>query len=214
MTGDEVKAQYGSAPITTTTSTTTTSTSTTTQAATTTTTSLITTTIIATTTSTTTTTTLSSKVIVTRDLPAYDFPGSDLMVALAVDINESNKPNTIGLTEYFPAGWNVSEVSLGGILKTTPDRIEWIFSPITNPVQDYVVNYTLIIPSNANGTYVFSGTTDTDNSSYSTTTGDTTMLVRGTVTLSEIVNIINDWIDGKTSLTEVIAMINAWASTR
>jgi hypothetical protein len=204
LTADEVKAQYDSAPTTTSTTTTTT-----TQAITTTTTRLGTTT----TTSTTTTTTSSSKVIVTRDLPAYDFPRSALKVALAIDINESNKPNTIGLTDYVPTGWNVSEVSLGGIVKTSPDRIEWIFSPLTSPVKNYVVNYTLIIPSNANGTYVFSGTTDTGNSSYSTTVGDTTVLVRGTVTLNEIVNIINEWIDGKTSLAEVIAMINAWEST-
>jgi hypothetical protein len=218
LTADEVRVQYNSAPTTTTTTTTSiTTTSTTTTTPTTTITSttstIITSTSTTTTSATTSTTILPSRVSVARYLPPYGLPGSILKVALSMDVNESNKPNAIGLTEYYPEGWNVSNVSLGGILKTSPNRIEWLFSSLYNPVQDYVINYTMIIPSNANGTYSFSGSSDTGNSTFVTTTGDSTLFVKE-AKLSDVINIINDWTDGRSSLSEVIEMINAWASLK
>lgn len=147
----------------------------------------------------------------TRHLPAYGFKSSELTVTLSMEVNESNKPNAIGLTEYYPEEWNVSGITLGGVLKTSPTRIEWLFSSLSNAVQDYEINYTLSVPSNANGSYYFSGSSDLGNASaLVSTTGDVVLPIRSS-TLNSVINIINDWTNGNANLLDVIAMINAWA---
>jgi hypothetical protein len=212
LTADEIKAQYDSAPATTTTTTSTVATTTTLATTTSQATTTHATTTSTTSTSTTTTTIISSKIAVSRQLPTYGYKSSEVTVSLTMDVNESNKPNAVGLTEYYPEGWNVSSVSLGGVLKTSPSRIEWLFSTLANPVQDYAINYTLTIPSTANGSYSFSGSSDIGNGTAITTTGDYLLPVRSSA-LSDVINIINDWTDGNANLLDVIAMINAWANS-
>jgi len=143
---------------TTTTSTTSTSTPTTSTSITTTTiTSSTSTSITATTSTTTTTTTIPSQVRLTRILPDGILPGDNLTVVLSLDVNESNIPNSIGIMETPPAGWQVLGMSIIGSLEATPGSIEWLLWEMGTRVEDMNITYTLHVPENATGTYHFSG---------------------------------------------------------
>ena len=143
---------------------------------------------------------------------------------LVVNVNESNKPSSIGLMDQFPSGWSVSSVSFGGVFKTSPDRLEWVFSNITSPVQDKTVTYVLWIPAYANGTYSFYGNSDLGEGSLINTIGDNLLIVRegctlagdsppcGIVSLNEVITGINEWALGQMTLQEIIALINTWAT--
>ena len=98
-----------------------------------------------------------AKVSVTRTLPSTASCDSSFTVTLQMDVNESDTPtpNAVGLTEYFPDGWSVSNISSGGVDKG--DRIEWLFSLITQPVQDRNITYVVSVPSSSSGAYLFSG---------------------------------------------------------
>jgi hypothetical protein len=151
-------------------------------------------------------------------------PGSKVTVQLAMIINESNKPVTVGITEYLPSGWTASGITLGGLLKSSPARIEWLFWSQGNPVKDQMVNYSLWAPSNNNGTYNFSGTAQTETEDNIAITGDNSVLVGascpligdfppcGTITLSEVVSLINLWSTGGAKLSDVVALVNAWSA--
>jgi hypothetical protein len=213
---DEIKAEYDKTTTSSTTTTTTTSTTTTTAATTTTTFGTTTTS------SSTTSTTQGSRVSATRHLPSTAYSGNRARIAISLDVNESDKPNTVGLTEYIPEGWNLSDISMSGIVKASPNRIEWLFSSLSYPVEDHVLNYTVTIPQNANGTYAFSGLIDLGEGIIYPSAGDKEMHVGegcvlagdippcDRVTLSEVIDGINDWTTGQMNLTEVISLINAW----
>lgn len=211
--------------IITTTTSTTTSTTTTIQATTTTTSTTTTTTTSSTTTSSSTTSTsipTEANFSIVRDLPTTARPNSSVNVRILMDINESDKPNVIGLTEYYPSGWNVSYVSINCTYKYSPDGLEWLFSNLSNPVQAYEISYTLNIPSNINGTYIFEGNADTGENIIETI-GDTELKITGscsimgnyppceTVSLSEVINMIQQWSNSEASLNDVINLINTWA---
>jgi hypothetical protein len=210
LTAEEIKAEYDIAQTTTTTTTTTTRITTTTAAST------------STTTSSTTSTTQGSRVSATRHLPSIAYSGNRARIAISLDVNESDKPNTVGLTEYITEGWNISDISMSGIVKASPNRIEWLFSSLSYPVEDWVLNYTVTILQNANGTYAFSGLVDLGEGNTYPSTGDIEMRVSegcelagdtppcDRVTLSEVIDGINDWIIGQMNLTDVISLINAW----
>ena len=210
LTAEEIKAEYDIAQTTTTTTTTTTRITTTTAAST------------STTTSSASSTTQGSRVSATRHLPSIAYSGKRARIAISLDVNESDKPNTVGLTEYITEGWNLSDISMSGIVKASPNRIEWLFSSLSYPVEDRVLNYTVTIPQNANGTYAFSGLVDLGGGNTYPSTGDAQLHVSigcelagdtppcDTVTLSEVIDGINDWTIGEMTLTDVISLINAW----
>jgi hypothetical protein len=164
------------------------------------------------------------KITITRDLPSIAYTDYNITVMLQMDVTEAKKPNALGLVEYFPAGWSVSNISNGGIKRNT--SIEWLFSSLTSPVQDTNVSYTLTVPSTANGTYNFSGQYNYSSSSYDVSdmvTGDAHLRASdkcellgdlppcGVVEMTELVDVILQWASGEATLEEVIAMINAWA---
>ena len=183
---------------------------------------LNTTTTTSTTTSTTTTTPSLpyDKLVVTRILPSSAYAGSNLTVSLFMDVNESNTPNGAGLTEYYPEGWSLLNTSSGGLNQS--NKIEWLFWSQSTPLTDLVINYTLRIPENANGTFNFSGVCYVENTSIAIT-GNTSLTVQGCVlkgntppceevSLSEVVNSINLWSQGLFNLPDVVLLINAWAT--
>jgi hypothetical protein len=163
------------------------------------------------------------RIYVVRDLPSTVYTDSNYTVFLKLDVSESKKPNAIGLVEYFPLGWIVSNISNGGIKRNT--SIEWLFSSLTSPVQDTNISYVLSVPSDANGTYQFSGqfnyTSNLGGVSQSTT-GESSVYATdkcallgdappcGVVEIPEIIDVITQWSNGDATLADVVAMINAW----
>jgi hypothetical protein len=166
------------------------------------------------------------KITITRDLPSIAYTDYNITVILNMDVTEAKKPNSLGLVEYFPAGWLVSNISNGGIKRNT--SIEWLFSPLTTPVQDLNLSYLLSVPSSANGIYNFSGQYNYSSSTYDVSdmvTGDLHLRASdkcelygdmppcGQVVLVEIVDVITQWAAGEATLGDVIAMISAWANS-
>ncbi|MBN2250568.1 MAG: IPT/TIG domain-containing protein [Candidatus Altiarchaeota archaeon] len=159
---------------------------------------------------------------ITRDLPDSASSGTSFNVTLTMNVDESNKPGSVGITEYYPSGWTVSNLLSGGLDKG--DRIEWVCSSITScSVVDQEITYTVTIPEGLEGAYGFSGNAYYWGT-YLDTTGDTSLTVLagceitgdyppcGVVTLSEVVDLINEWSSGDATLSDVIALINAWAA--
>ncbi len=142
--------------------------------------------VTTTTTSTTSTTTIQPQVMLARILPDEALPGENLTVTLSLDVNESNTPNSIGITETPPAGWEILETSIDGNLQSAPGSIEWLLWDMGTSVEDMNITYTLHVPENANGTYYFSGEfmyylgdTRTDDNIF----GDELIIVNGTSVL-------------------------------
>jgi hypothetical protein len=167
------------------------------------------------------------RIIFTRDLPLTVYPDSDITVSIYMDVSEESKPNSLGLVEYFPLGWTISNISNGGIEKNT--SIEWIFSPLTSPVQDTNISYVLSAPSEASGTYQFSGQFNYtgDFGSFSDRIiGDGSFFVTpttivqcsligdmppcGVVEINEIMALIDQWTTDDSILEDVVALINVW----
>jgi hypothetical protein len=163
------------------------------------------------------------RIIVTRDLPSNAYTDSNITVYLNLDVSESRKPNALGLVEFFPLGWTVSNISNGGIKRNT--SIEWVFSSLTSPVQDTNISYVLSVPSDANGTYPFSGQfnyTSSLGAVSESTIGDSSVFATdkcallgdappcGVVEIPEVIGVITQWSTGEATLADVIAMINAW----
>ncbi len=92
---------------------------------------------------------------VTRTLPVTVNAGENITVSLTMTVNGSL--SAIGLEEDYPAGWNVSNIPLHGVLKDNPDRIEWLFWPLGEPITNRTFNYTITAPAAYSGTAAFSG---------------------------------------------------------
>ncbi len=118
-------------------------------------------------------------VTLTRDLPTSAAAGSTFTVTLAMVLT-GTAPAVVGVTENYPSGWTVSNIALGGVAKTGPDRIEWIFWSMGNAVQTQSITYRVTVPSTASGTATFSGTYDTGTAT--ATLGDTSMTITGGTT--------------------------------
>jgi len=206
--------------------TTTSSTTSTTSTSTTSTTSSTTTTMLSTTTTTyvTTTTNPLSTATAVRNLPSNVNPGQTFTVTIPITMGSG--VIGAGVVEFFPTGWSVSAISLGGFAKTSPDRIEWIIFTGSN-LTNSTVSYKLTVPANASGTANFAG-----NLSVSTWSGTVLSQIGGAssvsivqgcslkgdyspcneVSISEILNLIIDWVQGKATISDVLALIAAWAS--
>ena len=116
-------------------------------------------------------------VTVTRDLPTSAAPGSTITVTLAMTVS-GTPPAAVGVTEYFPTGWIVSNPTFNAI--NQGDRLEWLFWSGGTPVATRSITYKLTIPASASGTATFSGTVDTGTAT--DIAGDTTMSVSGGAT--------------------------------
>jgi len=116
-------------------------------------------------------------VTVTRDLPDMASPGDIITVRLEMEVDENNTPVAVGITEYIPEGWIVKNISLDGIFFHDPDRIEWLFWSLGNPVKDQSIIYAIQVPPNVtSGIYTFSGIVDTGYNT-SNITGDSSITI-------------------------------------
>jgi hypothetical protein len=96
-----------------------------------------------------------SSVTVTRVLPATVRGGENFTVYLTMAVN--GKLNAVGLEEDYPSGWVVSNNAPRGVLKNNPDRIEWLFLPIGEPIINRTISYTITAPKNYSGPASFNG---------------------------------------------------------
>lgn len=193
-------------------------------AVTTTTTTTLSTTTTATTTTSTTTTIPSAPVIVIRDLPDTVAQDVQLTVTLAVNVDESDIPDSFGIIETPPDGWTIVSTSPTGSTESNPGSIEWLFWAMGNPVEDQNVTYVLSVPADANGTYSFSGTVDYGGETNPQVYGDTSVSISfgctlpgdydpcDEVTLSEVIDFITLWAADGATLAQVIDLITAWAT--
>ena len=94
---------------------------------------------------------------------------SGATIIIAIDISSAH-PITLGVTEYYPVGWVVSDITGGGINRSDPDRIEWgMYYP--NGTLDTILTYKVTSPNNASGYYYFNGSIYSPGGSNSTTSG-------------------------------------------
>ncbi len=112
-------------------------------------------------------------ITITRTLPSTVHAGENFTVSLSMTVNGS--PLAVGLEDDYPSGWTVSNISLKGKAKSNPDRIEWLFWPLGEPVTNTTINYTITVPQKYSGTAVFKGSVITKTTS--SITGDTSVNV-------------------------------------
>jgi len=198
---------------------------------TTTTTTLTTSTSSTTTTMTTTTSTSTTSTIVpfmataTRDLPLTAQPGSTVNVTIALDVNESNPPNSVIIKEYFHPGWNVtgSEPTANSV-NSSGGEIKWILT--AGEVIDRVISYLVEIPSDETGIRTFYGELLYNDDQQEPLTlligGDTYMNVSeecpkgdedcdGTVSDFELLDYVDQWVQGLVNDFDLLAAIDNWA---
>ncbi|MEA3254216.1 MAG: hypothetical protein U9Q22_00085 [Candidatus Altiarchaeota archaeon] len=102
---------------------------------------------------------------VTRDLPSNAAPGSAFTVNLAMDVNDTDPPTSVNVTEEYPTSWPVSHISTGGV--DLGDKIVWNCSSLdVCKIVDQDLTYTITVPAGALGTATFQGTVDTETGSY------------------------------------------------
>jgi hypothetical protein len=99
--------------------------------------------------------TTGNRVKVTRTLPATVRAGDNFTVSLTMAVD--GKFNAVGLEEDYPPGWTVSDTSPKGVFQKAPDRIEWIFWSMGEPVMNRTISYTISAPSEYTGPAAFSG---------------------------------------------------------
>jgi len=92
---------------------------------------------------------------ITRTLPATVRGGENFTVSLTMAVNGNF--NAVGLEEDYPSGWNVSNIEPKGVLKHDPDRIEWLFWSMGEPIINRTINYTITAPRNYYGIASFTG---------------------------------------------------------
>jgi len=99
-------------------------------------------------------------IVVTRYLPSSATAGSSFIVTLDMNIDESDVPDAVGLTEYVPTGWTLTNISHNANYLPDESKVEWLFWSLGNPVEDTLIAYTAHVPSNATGSFSFYGFSD------------------------------------------------------
>lgn len=113
-----------------------------------------------------------TKSMLMRHIPSDIKPGETFTVTLTLDVNESDKPDVIGVTEYYPSGWKASNISYGGLLKEKNSVIEWLFWAMGAKVEDSNITYQLTAPNTGAGTYFFDGNANMGRGYTTNTSGD------------------------------------------
>jgi hypothetical protein len=101
---------------------------------------------------------LAANVTVTRSFSDSNPKAGDTITVTLEMVLEGGTPNAVGVNETFPEGWTVSDVTLDGEVKTSPDRIEWLFWSQGNDIMTQDITYSITIPDDAAGSYEFTGT--------------------------------------------------------
>lgn len=137
-------------------------------------------------TSTTTTTTTTqnktseSKLTIIRHIPTQIKAGETFTVTLTLDVNESNKPAVIGVTEYYPSGWKAANISHNGLHKEKNSVIEWLFWAMGEKIEDTNITYQLTTPKTISGDYFFEGNANIGKNTIINTSGDMKATIQNT----------------------------------
>lgn len=91
---------------------------------------------------------------ISREVPETFIAGQAAKITIRVDVNEANLPSGLGIEETIPAGWELDMISEPQYAKYESEtgRISWLFWEGGDPVQDTVINYT-VIPNNISGEF-------------------------------------------------------------
>jgi len=179
-----------------------------------------------TTSSTTTTTTTIPAATATRTLPETAAAGSSVNVSIALDVNETSKPNSVIIKDYFPAGWNVtgSNPTADGVNYSTSE-IKWIL--VGEDVFDMVISYVLGIPAEEMENGTFSGGLLYNDPQGDPVTvevgGDSAIVVEvdclqgdedcdGTVSDFELLDYVDQWVNGLVGDFDLLEAIDNWAA--
>jgi len=94
---------------------------------------------------------------VSRTLPSLASSDSSVEVTLSLDINETNLPDSVTITETVPSEFGVANVSMNGTYNSGTNTIGWVFGDGGNPLADCNLSYWVITPDETEN-YTFSGT--------------------------------------------------------
>lgn len=161
-----------------------------------------------------------------RTLPDKANAGSRVNITIALDINETSRPNSVIVKDYFPMGWNVSSSEPGAnSINSTTGEIKWIL--FGESVSDRIISYVLEIPPGVLGNNTFSGEVIYLDQWNSTISGDITgdsvidvekeCLVKGDANCDdevsdfEILDYVNKWVKGTVSDFDLLEAIENWA---
>jgi len=102
--------------------------------------------------------------------------GDTITVTLAMVLT-GDAPAACGLTENYPSGWTVSDISLSGA--DNAGAVEWLFWSMGNPIITQDITYDVTVPAGASGASTFSGTVDVGAAEDDDVAGETTVTVAG-----------------------------------
>jgi len=161
-----------------------------------------------------------------RTLPETAPAGSSVNVTITLDVNETGKPNSVIIKDYFPAGWDVtSSGPTANSLNSTKGEIKWILTG--DEVVDRVVSYVIEIPSGEIGNRTFSGELIYNDPESNPVTvsigGDSVMSIEGecpkgdadcngTVSDFELLDYVDRWVQGLVDDFDLLEAIDNWAS--
>ena len=91
---------------------------------------------------------------VTRALPESASAGETITVDLTVVVDGEM---AYIIDETVPSGWTVTNATGAGDYITNPGHITW-FEVSLAPIPDTVYSYTVEVPADASGAYIFNGT--------------------------------------------------------
>ncbi|MCM8816664.1 MAG: chitobiase/beta-hexosaminidase C-terminal domain-containing protein [Candidatus Omnitrophica bacterium] len=110
-----------------------------------------------------------------RDLPDSYIPGGTFVVTVNITIDQQTPVNSFIITEYLPQGWSIKNADpYWSKYKPEENSYKWLCFSQCPVYGNFSITYTVKVPSDASGSYNFSGTI---NDGYSTRdiTGDTTI---------------------------------------
>ena len=163
-----------------------------------------------------------------RDVPEISSPDSNVDLSIFVDVSDSNTaPDGLTVEENIPSGWNVSSASPA---YTSYDQISGkIIWEFTGTMSDTTINYTVYIPASEtpgaerclNGNMLYN---DTDGAPVTgSMVGDQCLTVGNPFNAYdkdrdwvigdfELLDSIEEWVDGNLGDFELLRLINFWAS--
>jgi hypothetical protein len=167
----------------------------------------------------------------TRCLPSsYTGAPNVITVTINLTVDQSNSPNGVIVTEYFPAGWTLVPGSDTPALAATVNDangvgVKWLLQGAGGqPLADTTIQYQLSYPATESGTKTFTGDVkynDAQGNPVQTATGGDTTIVRQTchpadvnhdqvVGDFELLDYIDRWVGGQVGDFELLDTIDLW----
>jgi len=111
----------------------------------------------------------------TRDLPSCYTAGSNFEVTIYVNTDTQNPPTGVIISETLPSNWSITSATPNySKYQSSTNTYKWLkFN--SSGVSPFIITYTVSVPSDATGTYNFSGTIFTTTSGKLPIEGDTSI---------------------------------------